>query len=90
MKHLFACLFCRTKFPHSPGVGLYCSPRCEEADARLHKSIGQKLETLGFKRHAKAPNLYLKDGTGITTHEVKTHGFKETLAKHKAAVDSKA
>ncbi len=88
MNHRFQCHFCKTQFPHAPGVGLYCSVKCEKADAELHGRMGKKLEAAGFTQDAKAPNLYSKDGVGITTHEVKRHGFKETLAKHAAAVEA--
>lgn len=88
MSHQFQCHFCKRRFPHQPGAGLYCSIECEKKDKALHERIGKQLEAKGFKRHKEAPNLYQKDGVGVTTHEVKHHGFKETLAKHAAAVAS--
>jgi len=86
LNHKFQCHFCKASFPHAPGVGLYCSAKCAKADAELHRRIAEKLVAAGFKQHKTAPNLYVKDGVGVTTHEVKHHGFKETLAKHKEAV----
>lgn len=73
---------CGKAFPHQPGAGLFCSPRCEKAHrAHVERTAGQ-LVARGFKRNAKAPNVFTKDGISITQEQVKQHGLKEILKLH--------
>lgn len=85
MPHQFRCHGCGRLFPHKPGVDLYCSQRCQKADAKLLDKIAGQLKAKGFKQHPQAANLWLKNGVGVTTHEVKHHGLVETLQRHAAA-----
>lgn len=76
---------CGIAFPHKSGAGLHCSARCETNDANAMKRHERDLIARGFKKDEKAPNLFVKDGIGITLEMVKHMGIREVVACHKQA-----
>lgn len=86
--HMFHCHGpgCGRAFRHEPGVGLFCSMKCEKRHEKEREKIAAQLAKRGFSRNKKAPNVFTKDGVSITLEQVLFHGFKETIVKHATAL----
>lgn len=64
---------------------LYCSHAC--GDGRVsHSATAQALEHRGFVRDAETPNVFLKDGIGLTVEHVAHVGLEQALKQHGHAV----
>jgi len=84
-QHLFRCHGCGRKFPHRPGAGLDCSPRCEKKRLAELAKAEAALKKNGFAAHPKAANAFTKDGVTVTREQVRKHGLAKVLEAHQTA-----
>jgi hypothetical protein len=77
------CRICQQPAPYGD---LHCGPGCAKLAAQLEAGLTAKLEAAGFARHAAIPNVYVKDGVGVTLEMVNHVGLAKALAQHGHAV----
>jgi hypothetical protein len=65
---------------------LHCGVKCRDAMKLLALEHEAALRAAGFVRHAKAPNVWLKDGVAVTRERMAKRGMDKTLVDHAAVV----
>lgn len=70
-------------------MGLYCSPKCEEAEAKAQADDAAALVKAGFQQSQTDKRAYEKDGVTLTLGEVKANGIEQALALHAAVSAAK-
>lgn len=67
---------------------LYCSKACGEGRTS-HRATAAALEARGFVRDPETPNVFLKDGVGMTVEHVAHVGLEQALKQHGHAAEAR-